>query len=328
MADSAAPAAPAPATPPRPSQNLDELMLAMDVVDTLRHQETLVTRELDESRREAELLERLRQIYRGQGIAVPDRVLQEGVKALKESRFVYTPPAPGLGRTLAMIWVQRGRVGRGLLGLLAALGIGAGVYYAAVVMPERQRIEQARIEAERVEAELTQRLPQALAAGHAEVLREAQVPEARERADQILADGRAALGRRDAAAARAALDDLEALRAELRREYVLQIVSRPNEPTGVWRVPPGGRGRNYYLIVEPVTPDGRVLTLPVTSEEDRRTANASRWGVRVSEDVFNQVRRDKEDDGIVQQNRLGEKRRGRQSVDYTMPVLGGQILRW
>lgn len=328
MAEPAVPAAPAPAAPARPSQNLDELMLAMDVVDTLRHQETLVTQELDEGRREADLLERLRRIYRGQGIAVPDRVLQEGVKALKESRFVYTPPPPGLGRTLATLWVNRGRVGRGLLGLLAALGIGAGVYYAAVVRPEQQRIEQARIAAERIETEIAQRLPQALAAGHAEVLREAQVPDARERADRILADGRAALQRRDADAARAALDELEALRAELRREYTLRIVSRPNDPTGVWRIPPGGRGRNYYLVVEPVTPDGRVLTLPVTSEEDGRTANASRWGVRVSEEVFNQVRRDKEEDGIVQQNRLGEKRRGHLAVDYALPVLGGRILRW
>jgi hypothetical protein len=330
MADTAAPAAPAAggAAPARPPQNLDELMLAMDVVDTLRHQETLVTRELDESRREAELLERLRQIYRGQGIAVPDRVLQEGVQALKESRFVYTPPAPGLSRTLAMLWVRRGQVGRGLLTLLLALGLAAGAYFAAVVLPERQRVEQARIEAERVETEIGQRLPQALAAGHAEVLREAQVPEARERADRILADGRAALGQRNAEAARAALDELEALRAELRREYRLQVVSRPNEPTGVWRIPPSGRGRNYYLIVEPVAPDGRVLTMPVTSEEDGRTANASRWGVRVSEEVFNQIRRDKEDDGIVQQNRLGEKRRGHLAVDYTMPVLGGRILRW
>src|ERR687897_3217190 len=119
------PPAPAPAGAERlPVRNLDELMLAMDVVDTLRHQDNLVSRELDEERRDAELLERLRRIYKGQGIEVPDKVLQEGVRALKESRFVYTPPPPGLARTLATLWVQRGRVGRGLLGLLAALGIG------------------------------------------------------------------------------------------------------------------------------------------------------------------------------------------------------------
>jgi hypothetical protein len=70
------------------------------------------------------------------------------------------------------------------------------------------------------------------------------------------------------------------------------------------------------------------LSLPVTSEETGQTQTVSQWAVRVSEDVFNQVRRDKNDDGIVQRNRLGEKRRGCLEVDYLMPVLGGAVLTW
>ncbi len=310
-------------------QSLDEVMLAMDVVDTLRHQENLVSRELSEERRDAELLERLRQIYRGQGIEVPDRILQEGVQALKEQRFVYTPPAPGFTRTVANAWVNRGRIGRSLLALAALLGFGWGAYHLGVERPAQQRAAQEQAAAERNRTELAQTLPIALEQGHEDVLREAKVPVARERADQILADGRAAIAQQDANGARQAINDLEILRADLRREFVLRIVSRPGEPTGVWRVPPRNpSGRNYYLIVEAVTPDGRILSLPVTSEEDGQTATTSKWGVRVTEAVAMQVQRDKSDDGIVQQNRLGEKRRGSLDVDYLMPVLGGTILRW
>src|SRR3954470_2520539 len=157
MADTAVPAttlgpsAPASAagSPAPPPQKLDELMLAMDVVDTLRHQDSLVARELDETRREAQLIERLRQIYRDQGIEVPDRVLHEGVRALKESRFVYTPPSPGLARTLALAWVHRGRTGKALLGLLVTAGIGWGAYQVGVVRPAQQRTEQARARQQR-----------------------------------------------------------------------------------------------------------------------------------------------------------------------------------
>src|SRR4051794_26200209 len=99
----------APASDGTTRPKLDDLMLSMDVVDTLRHQESLVTRELNEDQKEAELIERLRKIYRDQGIEVSDRIIQEGVKALKDSRFVYTPPKPGLGTTLATLYVQRGR---------------------------------------------------------------------------------------------------------------------------------------------------------------------------------------------------------------------------
>ena len=95
-------------------QTLDDIMIAMDVVDTLRHREDLVRRELNEEGREAELIARLRQIYRDQGIEVPDHVLADGVKALKESRFVYTPPPAGWKRTLLTLWAKRETHGKRL----------------------------------------------------------------------------------------------------------------------------------------------------------------------------------------------------------------------
>jgi len=304
-------------------------MLAMDVVDTLRHQERLISRELGEEDRDNQLLHRLREIYRSQGIEVPDRILQQGVQALKEQRFVYTPPGPSVARAVARAWVNRRRVGRSLLAALAVLGLGWGVYRFGVVEPARQLEAQEQAQAERNRIELAERLPTALEQGYEDVLREAQVPEARERADRILADGKASISRGDAEGARQAINDLEVLRASLRREYVLRIVSRPGEPTGVWRVPQRNpAGRNYYLIVEAVTPDGRILSLPVTSEEDGRTTPVSKWGVRVSEEVARQVERDKSDDGIGQRNRLGEKRRGQLDVNYLVPVLGGAITQW
>ena len=60
-------------------QKLDDVLLAMDVVDTLRHREQLVARELDEEGREEELLQRLKDIYEAQGIEVPERILKDGV---------------------------------------------------------------------------------------------------------------------------------------------------------------------------------------------------------------------------------------------------------
>ena len=53
---------------------LDEVMLAMDVVDTLRHSENLVARELGEEDRASALMERLREVYRQQGIDVPGQI--------------------------------------------------------------------------------------------------------------------------------------------------------------------------------------------------------------------------------------------------------------
>ena len=82
---------------------LDDVMLAMDVVDTLRRRERMVLKELDETGREEDLKRRLRSIYAQQGIDVPDHVLEQGVAALKEDRFTYKPPQAGIARRLAPV---------------------------------------------------------------------------------------------------------------------------------------------------------------------------------------------------------------------------------
>ena len=121
-----------------PPAQLDDVMLAMDVVDTLRHRERLVAGELAAEGREEDMLERLRRVYRAQGIDVPDRILKDGVDALRENRFVYTQRGSKAARRWATIYVQRGRW---LLGLvIAAVLVVAGLfaYDATVRAPRRE----------------------------------------------------------------------------------------------------------------------------------------------------------------------------------------------
>src|SRR3954454_22006791 len=116
---------------PRQQQKLDDVMIAMDVVDTLRHRDDLVRRELNEEGRESDLIARLRKIYRDQGIEVSDQVLADGVKALKDSRFVYTPPPAGWKRTLFTLWANRETHGKRVgvaLALLVAVFVGHYIF--------------------------------------------------------------------------------------------------------------------------------------------------------------------------------------------------------
>jgi hypothetical protein len=45
-------------------------------------------------------------------------------------------------------------------------------------------------------------------------------------------------------------------------------------------------------------------------------------------DVFDAVRKDKASNGIVQNARMAEKRRGFIEPEFRMPVLEGRITRW
>ncbi len=311
---------PAPAAKPA---TLDDVMIAMDVVDTMRHRESMVARELNEAGREAELIARLKAIYHQQGIEVPDSVLAEGVRALKESRFTYTPPPRGWKRKAYEVWVKRNRYGTFAVVALLALLSTCTYQHFAVTRPAQLADQQARVE-------ITETLPKAIRQAHADVLVAAPSDTAaRERAAALLADGERAIRDRDRPGMQKSATALGTLRDEIVREYTLTIVSRPGETSGVWRRPPAGSSaRNYYLIVEAIAPNGRKLALPVRNEENGKTETVEKFGVRVPQAVFDQVAADKRDDGIIQKSRYGSKRRGTLAVDYLMPFEGGMITKW
>lgn len=381
---------------------LDDLMLAMDVVDTLRHQQTLVQRELNSEERDQALIHRLREIYAGQGIDVPDKVLAEGVSALKEDRFTYRPVGSGLGRFLAGMYVRRGAWAKGILSTVVLLGVIGGAYWGFVVWPESQQQQQVqrelqsqgdRIAALRdaldvdtsswpkdLQGTLTTKRDQALNAlttaeslhsnpgddlaqqqttrqsldeslstadrlvqdigalltlsrdlpqKQQAVLRVSSDPLADTRANEIYNTGVSAMQLGDVAASRRAAADLDALLTQVGLSYELRIVSREGLRTGVWRQPPNNRNaRNYYIIVQALDPTGRAVEVAVNDEELGQTKMASMFGLRVDKSVYDRVAADKQDDGIVQNTRFGQKRAGQLNPDFVIPSTGAGITRW
>lgn len=301
---------------------LNEVMLAMDVVDTLRHRQDLVTRELDGAAREKQLIERLRNVYHQQGIEVPDHILKEGVAALAESRFTYEPPAPGFGRTLARLYVSRKRWGRpALIALAAVLVLGIG--YFGVWQPyQRGQAEQARIE-------LAEGLPAQMDALRQTIFEETKVQRAVTEADELVALGKAYAAETNRTGAENMVAKLTELRDQLRQQYTLRVVNREGVQSGFWTFPEVNTdATNYYVVVEAIDANGATLNLPILNEESGETETVALWGVRVPESVYNAVAADKRDDGIIQSNTVGRKTFGFLDVDYSMPVLGGAVTRW
>ncbi len=293
---------------------LEEMMLAMDVVDTLRHHQNLVDRELDADARRERMVARLREIYTAQGIDVTDAMLTEGVQALEEDRFKYSPPPDSFGTSLARLYVNRGVWIKPLILLLAVAAMLAVFYYFAAVRPAAlQRAE----------------LPQQLDNTYAEIVAVSEDEEASGLAQTLLASGKAAINNDKTDEAVDIGTDMEALLSTLKQAYQLRIVSRPGERSGVWRVPDiNSQARNFYVIVEAVTDAGATLKLPITSEEDGSIKTVDRWGLRVDEAVFEAVKADKQDDGIIQKRTVGEKQRGQLDPQYSIATTGAAITAW
>ena len=294
----------------------------MDVVDTLRHRDNLVERELMGDAREKQLIDKLRDIYHQQGIEVTDEVLRAGVKALAESRFAYTPPKPSLGPTLARAYVSRKTWGPATLAIVLVLVVGLGGYFLAW-----QPFQAAQAEAARIE--LSEALPGQMDALYQSIYEETKVQQAVTEAAALRTRGKAYATEGNRPGALQAIADLTALRDRLRTEYTLKILSREGERSAFWRVPDTTPdATNYYLIVQAIGPDGKPLTLPITNEETGKTENVDTWGARVPESTYRAVENDKRDDGIIERATVGIKEYGFLDPDYVMSVQGGAVTKW
>jgi hypothetical protein len=320
MSDAAVPARATTTAPVAPTpvdgepRKLDDVLLAMDVVDTLRHRVRVVDAELNAEKREEQLIERLKEIYGAQGISVPEKILKDGVKALEEQRFVYKPPPDTFSVRLAKLYVSRKRwlpAATTFTGLVAALLVGWQVLWA---MPQAA-------EWKAMPAEISELLAQGQAL--------AVDPAVDAQLASIAAEGQRAVANEDRRDARVQMKTLEDMNEKLASEYDVRIVSRPGEDTGFIRVPDDNpAGQNFYIVVEAVAPGGRILTLPVTSEEDQTTKRVNIWAQRVGEDTFERIAEDKRGDQIIQNDILGRKARGELDPTFDEPVPGGAITEW
>ncbi len=291
--------------------SLDEVMSAMDVVDVLRHQQDLVARELDSEGREQQLLERLRKIYKGQGLDVPDHILKDGIKALEDDRFKYSPHEES---KLAHLYVTRGSWGKPLSALLFIICFAFTAYYFTQVRP-------GQVARNAIPKELSQTFNQ--------IQSISKDPALTAKAFQIRESAETAYASKNYQAAQDFKKELQDTLTLLQQAFKIRIVSRPNESSGIWRVAEvNSTNRNYYLIVEAVDKQNNVVSLPILNEENNKREVVKKWGLRVDKSTFNRVANDKRDDGIIQNNVVGEKQRGILSPNYQINTNGNAITRW
>lgn len=293
---------------------LEDLMAAMDVVDTLRHRRGIAAREMDGEGRQERLLERLKQMYGAQGIDVSDHVLQEGIDALEQERFKYQSVAPSWRTKFSSMWVSRTRWGKPV-GFLAVLGsLFSGVYVVTDVLPER---------------ELRSQLPQSIELSLKSIEQIANDRAVFEQAKFQADNAVTALSDDDLDRAQKIERNLKKIDQGLRAVYSVRVISRQGQDSGVWRIPDiNDSSRNYYLIVEAVDDNNKVKELEILNEETNKRSMAKTWGIRVNEETFFKIAADKKDDGIIQGNKVGDKRVGDMAPTFTIPTTGGTITDW
>lgn len=145
-----------------------------------------------------------------------------------------------------------------------------------------------------------------------------------------LSESLSALSVGNTVAATALLAGVQSQVDGIARSYELRVVNEPNEKTAVWRYYEDNKsGRSYYVIVDAVDATGKSVSLPVRSVEDGKTTTTSRFGVRITEAAFEDLKRDKLDNGIIDDNPVvGKKAAGEVDATYAIDFQDGFITSW
>ena len=157
---------------------------------------------------------------------------------------------------------------------------------------------------------------------HAAVQTEAVEELARERAAVLRRSADAQLAARDVDGLEETARSYRQLLGQVGSEYEIVIVG------GVWRFHTELDGvRNYYLMVQAIAADGSKVPVVIRNEENGNTTEVTEWAERVPKEVYDRVGADKQDNGIIDDDDFGFKRRGFVTAERNYENLG-QITEW
>ncbi|MBI4441243.1 hypothetical protein HY639_03685 [Candidatus Woesearchaeota archaeon] len=148
-------------------------------------------------------------------------------------------------------------------------------------------------------------------------------------AEQFYQDARDSLDAINFDNAQKQLKGMVLLEEVLGQDYTLTITG------GKWRFLNDNNSiRNYYVLVKAVSPEGHVYQKSIRNEETGDIETVNEWGEHVPEEVYEMVKADKMDNGIINNSTFGKKKKGYVTEEVTMTYHGrplqrtGQITRW
>ena len=107
------------------------------------------------------------------------------------------------------------------------------------------------------------------------------------------------------------------------------MINRPGEYSGVWRTRVDDPSyRRYYLIVEAVGENGQPSSVEILDHETGLTQRVLKWGIEVSQEVYERFVADKLDDGVIESRRVGSVTKTAIRPKYTIPTSGLAITDW
>ena len=306
------------------SLSVPEMLRIMDVATALRQGRELVDEQLNVDQLKERLRERMLAAAKVTGEDVTPEEVDAAIRQYYSSLHTFSEPAMSFPVALAHAWVRRREI---LAKGGAAVAAGALIWWLFLSPNARLSASgRAHRQAARIAAEI---------AKQAGVVRSiARDPKVEPELARLAAEADALRNRDDPKGLAAVRDAVAGMETKLGEEYAVTVVSGANRKSVIAR-DYKNRPSGYYLIVEARKADGQPLARRIHNDETDSDREVTTWGERVPEAVYERLKRDKLDDGILNETAYAVKRKGVLDEEVTMPGLDtrplarmGRITQW
>ncbi len=180
-------------------------------------------------------------------------------------------------------------------------------------------------------------IPKDIERTHSSVKTKAKDPEAIQLEDHLYVEAQSYIKNADVNNLREISKRIQNIEVVLDQQYIIQIVNKSGVKSGIDRYYTDSSGKRIsgcYLIVEAGDKNGDLGPKRGKNEEDGRTSTVTMWGERVPDYVYDSVKNDKIDNGIIEDNIFGVKQQGYLNDEVTFRVnntpitRAGQITQW
>jgi hypothetical protein len=297
------------------SLSVPEMLRIMDVATTLRLDRELVEEQLNFEDLKARLKERMLAASKVTGESVTPEEVDAAIRQYYANLYTFREPKLSLPVALAHLWVRRMSI---LWGCLIAVALGGFLW----VLTRPAQVGGGN-------AHIVNSLVKAIWDEEGNIRKLAIDPAATSRLARLHDEAAVYRSKQDAQGLRGVRKSLEEIEAALVREYAVRVVSGPKQKSAIDRYfkdKQGKRVSGYYLIVEAKGPDGKAIPLRIHSDETGADKEVTSWGERVPQAIYERLKKDKLEDGILNETAFAAKRKGMLDEEVTMPGPDGKPL--
>ncbi len=293
-------------------KDLNSILRIMDVATELRKQREIAEDELNIEDEKERIRQKIKKTAELTGENLTEEEVSAAIENFYNGLYRYTAPKKGISYYLAKLYISRGKIFKFLvfpLLLISTLFFGNDKFTEFQTNREQSYLAQ-QIQELPSEAEKLARAIKNLSNDPVS-LKNVEMELNRIKTAKLLPSK--LQGVNDI---HSSISNLEQELAELRLEYDVLI---SNKKTGVDRYYSDEQGRRvsgYYIVVQARDKAGNPLTINVLNTETDKSSLVNTWAERVSKNIYDAVRRDKIDNGIIDNRVFAKKELGKK--DLTM----------